>query len=40
MKPRPPKSDRWSRTTITAHLELTAMMLAGMLFLVLAERYF
>jgi hypothetical protein len=39
MKPSPPKSDRWSRTTITAHLELTALMLAGMLFLVLAERY-
>jgi hypothetical protein len=38
MKLRPRKSDRWSRTTMTAHLELTAFALAGLIILVLAER--
>jgi hypothetical protein len=38
MKRRSRKPDRWSRTTMTAHLELTALVLAGLLFLVLAER--
>jgi hypothetical protein len=32
------KSGRWSRTTTTAHLELIALMLAGLVILVLAER--
>ena len=29
MKKRPSRSDRWSRTALTAHLELIAMTLAG-----------
>jgi hypothetical protein len=36
MKPRLSKSDRWSRTSMTAHLELTVITLSGMLFLMLA----
>jgi hypothetical protein len=36
---RPPRrSDRWSRTALTALLELTAMTLAGLVILVLAQR--
>jgi hypothetical protein len=38
MKRRSRKPDRWSRSPLTAHLELTALMLAGLLLLVLAER--
>jgi hypothetical protein len=40
MRPRANKSDRWSRSEMTAYLEVTAMTLAGLLILVLAERYF
>jgi hypothetical protein len=32
------KSDRWSRSPMTAYLELTAFALAGLVILVLAER--
>jgi hypothetical protein len=32
------KSDRWSRSPVTAYLELTAFALAGLVILVLAER--
>jgi hypothetical protein len=38
MKRRSRKPDRWSRTPMTTHLELTALTLAELLFLVLAER--
>jgi hypothetical protein len=38
MKPRPSKSDRWSRTALTVHLELAVITLAGMVFLMLAGR--
>jgi hypothetical protein len=39
MKLRARKSDRWIRSPLTIYLELIAMTLAGLLFLVLAERY-
>jgi hypothetical protein len=32
------KSDRWSRSPLTAYLELAAMTLAGLVILVWAER--
>jgi hypothetical protein len=35
----PRQSGRWSRSTMTAYLELTALALAVLLSLVLAERY-
>jgi hypothetical protein len=38
MKLRPRESDRWSRSPLTAYLELTAFALAGLVILVLAER--
>jgi hypothetical protein len=38
MKPRPRNCGRWSRTSMTAHLELTALMLAGLVILALAQR--
>jgi hypothetical protein len=32
------KSDRWSRSPLTIHLELVALTLAGLVILVLAQR--
>jgi hypothetical protein len=39
MKLRPRKSDRWSRSPLTIYLELTALTLAGLVILVLAQRF-
>jgi hypothetical protein len=39
MNPPSRESGRWSRSAMTAYLELTALALAVLLSLVLAERY-
>jgi hypothetical protein len=39
MRRRSREPDRWARSALTVHLELTALTLAGLFFLVLVGRF-